>query len=192
MTRILIYDLVSHVFVRNYVLLVSDCDRNMFQHCACLHSLCFHGKSVHLKFQTWELLTLDLFKIWYIANLPLFLKGFSCIFSFLFPRPVWPAMSPVLRCSLVDFESCKIREVYHSWPAWGSFPLSTQKRLNVKCLKSYAAQCQIYKLNFGSKEHSCTHSRHWWIVTVEDSTACSCFLSNSCHHFSVALIINGA
>lgn len=90
-----------------------------------------------------------LFKIWYVANLPLFLKGFSCIFPFLFPRAVWPAMSSVLRCSLIDFESCKITEVYNSWPAWGGFPLSTQKGQNVKCLKSYPALCQIYKLNFG-------------------------------------------
>lgn len=120
-------------------------------------------------------------------------KRFLMHLSLLFPRPVWPAVLPVLRCSTVDYESCKGRESEcDSWLAWGSFPFNTKSTDNVKCLKSYPAKCPIRKLNFALKRTlspSCTHGRHWLIVIAEDRGACSCFLWNLCHHFTAAQII---
>lgn len=114
------------------ILLVNDRNKHMFQHCTCLHAPCFHGKPIHLKFQTRELPTLALF----IQNLTLcqlatlFLKSFSCIFlcflqdlSGLPCRLSWDA----LLLTLSHAKAEKVSEwVNDSWPAWKFLP-SKQK-----------------------------------------------------------------
>lgn len=141
----------------------------------------FHGASIHLKFQTWQLLTpAFLSKFDTLPTCHSIFKRFPLYLLLLFPRPVGPAMSPVLRCSLVDFDSWEGRE--SEWGTAGKpgvvSPLNTKSTGNVKCLKSNLAKCPIHKLNFGlwrTLNPSCTHGRHWRIVTVEDRGACPCF-----------------
>lgn len=109
-SSIIINDFVLDMRVKNwYPFLSTTITSTCFDRVhVCMHHVSM-AEPIHLKFQTTEVLTAAVFPPEFDA-LPtrhsLLRKVFWCVCLCFFPRPVWPAVSPVLRRSLVDFESC--------------------------------------------------------------------------------------
>lgn len=109
-SSIIINDFVPDKRVKNwYPFLSTTITSTCFDRVhVCMHRVSM-AEPIHLKFQTTEVLTAAVFPPEFDA-LPTrhsrLRKVFSCVCLCFFLRPVWPAVSPVLRRSLVDFESC--------------------------------------------------------------------------------------
>lgn len=119
--------------------------------------------------------------------------------SLLFAGPVWPAMSPVLRRSLVDFESCKGRESQRvsEWlmASLEVSPIKTKSTDNVKVLNHTQQSVQYINWTLVSKEHRIL-SVHMVdtdeLLQLKIGAPVLCFLRNLCHHFAAIWIINSA
>lgn len=86
----------------------------------------------------------------------LFKRILVCL-SLLLAGPVWPAMSPVLRRSLVDFESCNSRESQRvsEWlmASLVVSPIKTKSTDYVKVLHRTQQSVQYINWTLVSKEH---------------------------------------
>lgn len=107
------------------ILLVNSHHRRMSERRACLRVPPFPRQSSSLEILASGTADISVIcRSWRGANLPLSSREASL--SLLFPGSVWPAVSPVLRRSLVDFASC---EGVESQPeGWWLTAIRTKKK----------------------------------------------------------------
>lgn len=113
-------------FSKDDILLAKSHDKHMFQHRTCLHAKRFHGKRIHSRFQTWELLTFSLEVDCLPACHSLFKRFFRVSF-FSFSKTCLASHVAMSCCWLWFMWMQRSEWVIESWPVH-SFPLDKNNR----------------------------------------------------------------